>query len=473
MKILKKITSIIIAVMLIASPAAAEAPKQTVPEGYSVVSVILNYISRYYQYDVSGNDILDSVIKQYLTDHPEAFEDIVNSIMDLLDEHSVYYTADEFNAFTENIEAEFAGIGAYLTKYDGKITITSVMEDSPAQRAGLMTNDAIIAVNGENVVGMDMDYVLTLVRGLSGSEVTLKIEREGVSPFDVVITRAVLHEVTVSGAIINDNIGYIQIVGFSTETADEFKKELERLEGLGADRYIVDLRNNGGGVTNAATECVAQFLPKGAPIFIEDSKAYGKALISSSIDGKYKNLAVLVNEYTASASEIFATAIQSNDAGVIVGTKTYGKGTVQTTAGLGTYGGIKLTIAEFYSPEEKPINKVGIMPDVYVTNITRTVEEDDLYPLLFNKKFKSGDTDEQIYALKHRLAILKYYGGDLDNYFDAALVEAVKKFQAENGLFSYGELDFTTQTTINNLVKSAEITVDTQLDTAIEEVSKF
>ena len=155
-----------------------------------------------------------------------------------------------------------------------------------------------------------------------------------------------------------------------------------------------------------------------------------------------------------------------------MGVKTYGKGTMQNSLSLGDYGGIKLTVSEFFTPNGDTIDKVGISPDEYVTNVKRLATAEDFEPLTFEKKFYLGDSHPQIIALKERLRVLRYFGGDMDEYFDATLDNAVKRFQADTGLCPCGDLDFTTQTFINNLVLETEVLVDTQLDKAFEYLTK-
>ena len=442
-------------------------------EEYSVANSVLQYVENNYHFGVENSELLRKVIKLYLSENPDGFQNIMNIILGSLDEYSQYYTAEEFKEFFAAVESEFAGIGAYMARENGYMTISSVTPDSPASKASLTSGDKIIAVNGENIVGADSDYVISKIRGEAGTKVVLTIERDGVGKFDVTIVRDVIREETVTSAIYEKDIGYIYITNFSSVTGREFENKLAAFDDLGIKKLIVDLRYNGGGVTDQALHCLTFLLPQKSGMLKINSKSMGERTYTNSDDSyKPRNVVVLVNEYTASAAEIFAAAIKDNKMGTIIGTKTFGKGTMQSTAGLGQYGGLKLTVAEFYGPGGTEIKDKGISPDIKVENRTRPVKDEDVIPMKFDKVYKKGMDSEQVLAIKQRLKILKYFNGNMDNYYDETLFQAVKTFQETNGLFGYGVADFTTQTTINNLIGDALVTEDTQFEKAVEFLKK-
>ena len=388
--------------------------------------------------------------------------------MNGLDDYSIYYTSEEFKEFFTQVEAQYAGIGAYISRTNGYATVSGFIENSPAEKAGVKQGDVIIAVNGEDVVGKDVEIVTGKIKGEEGTSVTITFKR-GNEIVEITIVRALLNTVTVASSVLDDNIGYISISQFTSNTSSEFKKIFLEMQEKGIERFIVDVRNNPGGVTSQAVGCASLFLPKGSTVLKVKSKGQGESVYTSNYaPGKKEKLVVLTNDFSASASEIFAVAIKDNGAGKIVGTKTYGKGTMQTTASLGEYGGMKVTMAEFVGPADTVINQHGVTPDETVINIASYVEQEDLIPLKLEQRYYLGDTDDQVYALKERLRIMGYFNGTMDNYFDEELDAAVKRFQSEVDLFPCGDLDFTTQITINNLVTEYKVIKDAQLDKAIE-----
>lgn len=473
----KRLLAFTMAVIMLLTPVVSMAQEETQPpESSNIIKVVRNYIKAYYKFDVTDAEMLDSVIENVLTEHPELFESIMDGIMNSLDEHSVYFTSEELSQFNAYIESEIVGIGAHLTRKEGYITVVTVLDGSPAQKAGLMQGDRIVAIDGETAVGLDTDMAVSKLRGEIGTDVDITVEREGVGQLTVTVTRDTIKQKTATGTLLEGTtIGYILLSSFGSTTSDEFKEEYYRLIEEGADRFIVDIRNNTGGVTNEACAIASLFIPNGAKIVEMQSKMPGQSVeyINTNENGKIQKLVLLVNEYSASASEILAAAIKDNNAGTLVGTKTYGKGTAQTMAGLGKYGAIKLTMAEFFGPNGETINNVGVTPHVVEKNLTRPVQEGDFLPFSYTNKFKIGDDHEEILAAKYRLRVLGYFNGTMDQYFDETLADAVSRFQEANNLFPYGELDFTTQIALNNMAMDAEITIDTQIEKAIEVVQNM
>lgn len=465
---MKKIIALLLAGILLMSSVSVCA-KTDVSVEYTVVNTIMNFVKKYSHFDVDEHTVLNSVIEAVLEEHPEALESILKTFMGTLDEHSVYYTREEFDNFNNYIESGFAGIGVTYLRENGAMVVTGTVENSPASKAGIQAGDVIAAVNGISLYDCDTDYAASLIRGEEGSSVCITVKR-GDETFDVTLIRAALHDITVNYTMLEGDIAYFSISMFSSETSKEFEKAYNELKQNNPKGYIVDLRYNTGGVTDEALSCLSYFLPEKAVTMKYYSKNQDPVVYYNKKAGKKENLAVLVNEYSASASEIFSGAIKDNNAGVLVGTRTYGKGTAQTTIGLGEYGGLKLTVAEFRSPNDNIINQVGITPDINVKNIPRRAEASDFKPLTYGTVYKQGDNGEEIYAIKQRLSATGHFKGSMDNYFDASLTEAVKAIQKESGLFVYGVADITTQTVINNLALESEITLDSQFDAAYEYV---
>lgn len=465
---MKKIIAVILTCLLLMSSVFVYA-EEPVFEEYTVVNTILNFVKRFSHFAVDEKAATENIIKGVLEENPEAMETILKGFMDTLDEHSVYYTKEEFESFNNYIESGFAGIGVTYLRENGQMVITDTVENSPAAKAGLKAGDVIAAVDGVSLYDCDTDYAASLIRGEEGSSVCITIKR-GEETFDVTLIRATLHDITVNYAMLEGDIAYFVISMFSSETAKEFETAYNELKKSNPKGYIIDLRYNSGGVTDEALACLSYFLPENAVTMKYYSKNQEPVIYYNKQAGEKENLAVLVNEYTASASEIFSAAIKDNEAGVIVGNRTYGKGTAQTTIGLGEYGGLKLTVAEFKSPNDNVINQVGITPDIFVKNVPRKAEITDFAPLSYGTVYKQGDSGEEVYAIKQRLFAIGHFKGNMDNYYDAALTEAVKALQKEAGLFVYGVADITTQTVMNNVALESEILVDSQFDMAYEYV---
>lgn len=464
----KRILALILACVMVVMPLGVLAEGG---QSVNLAEALKKYIDTNYKYEMNKDAVIEYLMRELLTNHPEKFEDVAGVLFDNLDEHSKYYTKEEFAEFFAYVENEYAGIGAYLVSEGEYCKITGFLEGAPAEKAGLMAGDIIYKVNGEIVTGLDSNAVANRARGEVGTPVEITVLRNG-TEITVTVIRATLNEDTVEHALLEKNVAYMSILNFNSKTGQEFTDVLTEYKRQGITKYIVDLRNNSGGVTSEALTAVSNFIEKGKPLIQVSNKRTGDYTYYNPRYGEKQELVVLINENTASAAEIFAAAIKDNKAGVLMGVKTYGKGTMQNTLSLGDFGGIKLTVSEFFTPNGKEINKVGVSPDEYVANVERLATAEDFEPLTFEKKFYLGDSHPQIAALKERLRVLRYFGGDMDEYFDATLDNAVKRFQADTGLCPCGDLDFTTQTFINNLVLEAKVLEDTQLDKAFEYLTK-
>ncbi len=308
------------------------------------------------------------------------------------DKYSEYYTAEEYAQLKEQTEGEYAGIGVTMSKEndtDNYVTIGYVYEDTPADKEGLKANDKIIAVEGEAITAdQDTSEIAEMVRGEPGTKVTITIQRGDDDPFDVTLTRAKVEIDTVEGSIIDDDesIGYVQISQFSNNTADQFAKVVDGLVDDGAEKLIIDLRNNGGGVVDACADILDYLLPEGVTVYTMDKQGERTDYTSDEKTQLNIPMVVLVNGNSASASEIFAAAMMDYDWATLVGTTTYGKGVYQSVISLNDGSGLKITVGKFYSPKGNNFNETGITPDVEV-EYENTSGEDAEYSI---------DTDSQI-----------------------------------------------------------------------------
>ncbi len=285
------------------------------------------------------------------------------------DEHTSYMDPDQYQQATSEMEGDYEGIGAWVDTTGEYLVIISPMPGSPAEKAGLKTGDTIIAVDHEDMTNVDGSLVLRKVLGPAGTQVILTVKREGEEkPFDVTIIRAEIIVPSVTSKMLDEDIAYVQVVTFAEDTNQELEKALSALLAEKPQGLILDLRNNPGGYLKTAIEVISQFIPEGVVMYEEYGDGTRQAL--EAMPGGMATdipLVVLVNEGSASASEITAGAIQDLKRGVLVGVTTYGKGSVQTWTPLNNkQGAVRITIAHWLTPGGRQIHKVGLEPDVKV-----------------------------------------------------------------------------------------------------------
>ena len=297
----------------------------------------------------------------------------------LKDEYTEYLTKDEYDELMVSVNGNYVGIGIYMTqdRYENIVVLLPI-EGSPAAEAGLKTGDIITKVNGEECVGKDLSTISNKIKGEEGTTVELEILREN-ETFTKTIERRTVQVNPMESEILENNIGYIRLMGFDENCHEEFEKKVDELISKGAKSLIIDLRDNGGGVVDEATDITELFLPKDKTIMIERTKKEGEQITKSEKDAKYNmKVVILTNENSASASEIFVGAMKDNGVAKIVGTKTYGKGVMQELAPLKSGGALKITIEEFKTPNGNTINKKGIDPDIEVEDDKKTELDEQL-----------------------------------------------------------------------------------------------
>ena len=285
------------------------------------------------------------------------------------DPYSAYYDEEQTSALMETTQGEYGGIGVVLTQNldTGVTTASSVYEDSPAMKAGMKDGDIIYQVEGRDVSGMDLEEISGNIKGEKGTTVEITVLRgEDREEVTLTITRDTIQAETVKTRMLEDEIGYLAISEFDSVTLEQYKEGLEELKAQGMEGLIVDLRGNPGGNLDTVCEILDLMLPEGLIVYTEDKDGNRQEFTSDEAQEVQVPLAVLVDGNSASASEIYAGAIQDYGIGQIVGTKTYGKGVVQTIYDLKDGTSLKLTVAEYFTPNGRNIDGEGITPDVEV-----------------------------------------------------------------------------------------------------------
>lgn len=281
------------------------------------------------------------------------------------DPHSLYMDPKLYKEFMIETEGAFGGVGIVIGVKDKLLTVISPIEGTPGEKAGIKSGDRIIKIDNQDTKDMALDEAVNKIRGPEGTQVTLTIVRGNEPPRDYTLTRSNIQIKTVTGKMLSNHIGYIRISMFNENTAVDFIRKYQDLEKEGMKGIILDLRDNPGGLLEECVKVAGKFVPRG-PVVSVVSRDGTRETHSSNLEAVKYPAVVLVNGGSASASEIVAGAIQDTGSGTLVGTKTYGKGSVQTLVRLGGGDAIKLTIAKYLTPNDRSINGIGIEPDVKV-----------------------------------------------------------------------------------------------------------
>lgn len=318
----------------------------------------------------------------YFEDDEQALQEgIIRGYMEGLDDpYSVYYTPEEYASFMEDTNGEYVGVGVQVSQDVETMVITVVkVFDGPAKEAGIKKEDVITKVNGEDISEQDIDTVVDKIKGEEGTDVTITVYRSSdKQEHDFTMPRRKVENPTVEYKMLENNIGYISVSSFYEVTGEQFIAAVEDMEGRGMEGLIVDLRDNGGGLLGIAVDMLDYMLPSGKIVYTEDKDGNVTSEYNSDDENYFdKPLVVLVNGYSASASEIFAGAIKDYGIGTLVGETTFGKGIVQRMFPMEDGSAVKLTIAKYFTPNGNDIHEVGIEPDVEVELDAEAYEDSD------------------------------------------------------------------------------------------------
>ena len=331
------------------------------------VEILKRYLEKEYMGEIDEEAMIETALKGY--------------VAGLGDKYTEYLTESELEDLMVSVEGNYVGIGIYMSQnVDGEIVVLLPIEGSPAEAAGLQIGDVITKVNGEECKDLSLEEVSNMVKGEEGTTVNLEIQREE-EIFLLDIERRKVELKYIDSEVIEDNIGYIQLISFDEGASSKLREEIEKLKSQNVKSIILDLRDNGGGLVTEAIATSEIFVPLGKTILKSyDKDGNEKVIKSTNVNTEKIKFVVLVNENSASATEIFAAAIQDNEVSKIIGTKTFGKGVMQEVDPLVIGGAIKITIEEFKTPNGKTIHEEGIIPDIEVENELEliTSKEEDL-----------------------------------------------------------------------------------------------
>ena len=338
---------------ILASHVAAGPPQLDM----GLIGGVAQLVQQDYVHPVNPGDLTDYALKGMLAH---------------LDPHSAYMTEQEFRESTQDMSGKFGGIGLEIADHSGVPTVISPIDDTPAAHAGLQPGDVIASVDGHGTQGEDLLHVVRQIRGTPGSTVTLGISRGAQAPFDVPLTRSIIHVSSVKSKLEPDNIGYIRISQFGDNTAAETKQAITTLKqnaGGKLSGLVLDLRDDPGGLLSAAVDVSGDFIDDGTVVSIRGRNQRDNKVFSASGKGdllQHVPIVVLINGASASASEIVAGALQDHHRATVMGTRSFGKGSVQSVIPLGGHGALRLTTALYYTPSGRSIQDEGISPDVVV-----------------------------------------------------------------------------------------------------------
>lgn len=471
----KKILSVVLAFVMCFSCVSVFA--ETVGETSArYLNGIIDIIEQYYKYGIDKETMYEAVIEYIMEENPELLEGAISAATSVLDDYSVYYNSGELTSFNTNVHQSYVGIGVTVQKSTNGSLVIEVNKSGGAYEAGICVGDEIIAVNGEDISQKDLDEVVSKIQGEPGTTVTVEVLRgDAHITLDIVRKKIVIE--TVYYEIIDD-VGYIHISSFATTTPEAMKKALSDIEeNYKLNKIVVDLRDNPGGELNSVINILEMFVPKGKTLVKFEYKSEGRnreiKSSASFTQAPKRDIVILTNGESASASELFSGTMQYYKLAKVVGETTFGKGSMQEMLGLIDppnidLGDIKLTMAEFVKPDGSQINGVGIDPDVYVENKFIDFDESALTPMTISARYNIGSEHSDVLAIEERLEVLGYNTGEVDGVYDIMTHQATKNFQANHKLHPYGVMDYTTQALLNDVIEDHQVEQDTQLEKALE-----
>lgn len=358
MNLIKPIYALLVCALFFHTPASAEMPQSEREATYKQLEIFSNVLS------ILQENYVEEI------DTKSAVNGAIKGLLFSLDPHSSYLPPESFKELQDETKGSFSGIGIEVTIKNDFLTIVSPIADTPADKAGLKANDIILEINGEKTKNMNPYEAIEKLRGPSGSEVTISVYREGWEDLKkMTMKREEIPVQSVRAEFLSPGVVYSRITKFQSHTAIDFKEKLQELKKKEEiNGLILDLRSNPGGLLHQAVSVADIFIEKGKIVYTKGRRADQNTVFSAHPNGEKRQypLVILVNEGSASAAEIVAGAIQAHKRGIIVGTQTFGKGSVQTIIPLPDGAGLRMTTATYYTPDDRSIQALGITPDVEV-----------------------------------------------------------------------------------------------------------
>ncbi|MED3995360.1 S41 family peptidase [Peribacillus frigoritolerans] len=419
----------------------------------------------YSTYDKIKDDYYEEVDEEKLVDGA-----INGMIKSLDDPYSAYMDKKEASSFRESISSSFEGIGAEIQEQDGQIMVVSPIKGSPAEKAGVKPNDIILSVDGKSVEGLTSSEAVLKIRGEKGTKVDLSISRAGESePIKLTIKRDTIPIETVYAEMLDDGVAKIQVTSFSEHTVQELKTALEEMAKKDMKGLVLDLRGNPGGLLDQAIKMASLFIPNGEVVLQVEDRSGKKQVEKSVNDGELKiPVVVLIDDGSASASEIVAAAVSESADIPLIGVKSFGKGTVQTAQDFEDGSNFKYTAAKWLTPEGNWIHKKGIKPDI-------TVKLPDYASLPYispDKELKASDSSSEVKAAEEMLKVAGHDPGKIDGFFDEATKNAVTAFQREQKIKETGTIKDDTTVKLMQVIREKILKNDTQVKKAVEVLKK-
>ncbi|WP_285766035.1 S41 family peptidase [Peribacillus sp. SI8-4] len=405
-------------------------------------------------------------------DEDKLVDGAINGMIKSLDDpYSAYMDKKEASSFHESISSSFEGIGAEIQEQDGHIMVVSPIKGSPAEKAGIKPNDIVLSVDGKSVKGLSSSEAVLKIRGEKGTKVNLSISRAGEpDPIEFTIKRDTIPIETVYAEMLDDGVAKIQVTSFSEHTVEELKSSLEEMSKKDMKGMVLDLRGNPGGLLDQAIDMASLFVPNGEVVLQVENRSGKKEVYKSNNDGTLKKVpvVVLIDDGSASASEIVAAAVRESAGIPLVGVKSFGKGTVQTAEDFDDGSNFKYTAAKWLTPDGNWIHKKGIKPDIKV----KLPDYASLPYISPDKELKASDSSSEVKAAENMLKEAGHDPGKIDGYFDEKTTNAVKAFQRDQKIKETGIIKDDTTVKLMQVIREKILENDTQLKKAVEVVKK-
>lgn len=412
-------------------------------------------------------EILEVLDQNYLEefDRQELKEGAIEGMLDVLDDpQTTYMTPEDYENLMIQTEGAYGGIGIEVFKEDDYVTIVAPIAGTPGEEKGLRSGDKILAVDGKDIVGVDLNEAVEMMRGEPGTAVILEIERPGVEEvLKFEIEREEIELDSVEYALLENGFAHLKVTTFQRTTGEEFREALNKAEADQARGIILDLRDNPGGLLDAAIDVAEQIVPEGPIVHVVGREEKLDTYYSEG-EGVDTPMVVLVNQVSASASEILAGALQDTGAAQVVGTETFGKASVQNIQTLTTGGALRYTMAKYQTPEGRDIHETGLTPDVQVE--PAPIAELAAEPV--GAELALGDEGKEVENLQKVLDELGYYEGEITGHFNDATQTALEDFQQDRQLEVTGEMSHMVLNEFQEAIDELLEEEDKMLEKAIE-----